>query len=271
MIPRVIVGRRLSFVIACVVAAMACSSFDADAPSVPEELAEAGAPEDVTPAPDAPEQADAEAGPLSFCATQLDAAFCWSFDETGDPLLGPRMRFNGGNDIAPVLTDAATSAPYAMLAAAPDSGFVSKASALAVTQSAAGHIRCELSIFIEVRSTAGPTDILYMPSPNGTSATISILDNGSDASVLSRVHANFGSTDIGNIPVGTWSRVALSVDLVDGGVAAKGTIPGAEATHSVVADGGAFDPLGNVDVYVGLTFASADWKVRFDDVVCRTQ
>lgn len=256
-------GRRLWFVVASIAAAGACSTFDAG--PEPATVPEAGAPADATPV-DATAEASVDAGP--FCSGVTDASFCWSFDEKTNALLGPKLALDPSNTLDPTLTDASASPPNAMLAASAAGG----KSTLVVGVPGTSRIRCETAIFIDTHGQDGVDVLLFVTTVSGLpNLSLRLYDNGTTESVRAQAGIDLNLKDVGNVPVGQWTRVALEYLDEPSKVTASVTIEGVSGSLERPAGDGGLPALNGVALSLGLTFAGSGWQVRFDDAFCRSE
>ena len=242
----------------------ACSSFESSGDGQPTESDAA-----TEAAVDATTESDA-AGP-PFCAN-VDASFCWSFDDTsGDPLLGPSLAARG---VRPDLTDAALSAPNAMLVDY-RVGETEKGVVLEVPKTTA--LRCELDFIVDAITTGGGNGVeihtfisepAFTPSP---SLTIQSTDGKTVESSIFFLGGTPATVPLGNIAIGKWVHVMLETGVGDGGAErVRAELGGVSGETSWTQDGG-IAQLGPYAVRVGLVngFGAKPWTVRYDNVVCR--
>jgi hypothetical protein len=259
--------RRAVVLVSCVAAsAAACTSFSSeDPPAGPDG---GGEPNDVNaPAPDATAaDADAAASSRLFCDGHRDASFCWSFDEGADPLQGPKLKpfVVGTSSVAPTLSDAAFSAPFAMQADVPN---MNDTSALALNGDAGTHFRCDFRIFVSRRGAAATNVIFLRPVAAVPTYALVFEPQAGSTNVTAKIGIDGDQADIGNVPLNVWTPVSILVSIGGSTSIVLGNVPGAASTKTRVVDGG-FPPLGGFELDVGLTFTTPPWTVRYDDVVC---
>ena len=256
-------GRTVVVLIAGVCGAyggFACSSFDS---------ANGGQPAQGDGAAEAAVEIDA-AGP-PFCAN-VDASFCWSFDDTtGDPLLGPSLATRG---VRPDLTDAALSAPNAMLVDY-RVGETEKAVVLDVPETTA--LRCELDFIVDAITTGSGNGVeihtfisepILTPHP---SLTIQSTDGKTVESSIFFLGGDPANVPLGNIAIGKWVHVMLETEVGNGGTQSVRAELGGVAGKAAWGQDGGVARLGPYKVRVGLIngFGAKPWTVRYDNDVCR--
>jgi hypothetical protein len=252
-------------VIACsalLAIAAACSSFGSSSDTPAVDAGDAATPPPAPPGDDG--------GTARFCAQHTDASFCWSFDDEPNALQGPSLApvtfLNSW--VSPTLSDAAYSAPYSMEALLPASHDTAAMGTL-VTTTVGNHFRCDLQVFIVAHHASVSANLVSLVS-RALGPTYGFIVAPQAAGALS-VTAKTGIAgvrdDVGNIPVGQWTAIALEVAIDADTSTVTGFVPGAQHSQSSIVDGG-FKTLGKFDLDFGLTFAAQEWDVRVDDIVC---
>lgn len=255
------------------VAAVACDEFSDGAPTTDAGTDDASSNVDASSTDDGGDgggggaDGAADGGPsVPFCAT-VDAAFCWSFDDTsaGSALFGAKlMPKNANKPVA--LSKLALSPPNAMRA---EGDGTSGPWMLTTTLPATSKVTCTMSVFIE--QATNQTEVMTFALGSRNAAfLVEPLDDAAVTTSLLADRASQKKVALANLPKKKWLKIVLGgARMGDGGFTLGASAEGSQEVTAAFPDAGAnifADPLVlEVGYYVQYGGTGA---VRVDDVFC---